>query len=344
MGPTLANIFLCHYEEQWLKSCPVQFKPIYFKRYVDDIFCLFQNEQQVNKFEKYLNSRHTSMNFSRVNEDNRCLSFLDVLISRHEDKFCTSLYKKPTFSGLYLNFKSFVPLLYKKGLIFCLVFRIYNICSDWNRIHEEIKKLKCLLLKNKYPISFINFCIRFCLNKLIVGQTTVSTVPKKEFSICLPFLGKETLVVKNKLLKLFSSLFPAFKLRIVLKPGIKIGSLLNFKDIIPFGARSFVVYKFSCGNCDITYIGKTTRHLLVRMSEHLGISYKTGKDRKYNIKQTSAIREHLRVCNHKSDVNNFKILASANTDFELLIKESLLVDSEKPLLNKQVKSFQLSLF
>ena len=58
LGPTLANIFLCQHEEQWLESCPTQFKPTYFKRYVDDIFCLFQYEQQVNKFEKYLNSRH----------------------------------------------------------------------------------------------------------------------------------------------------------------------------------------------------------------------------------------------------------------------------------------------
>ena len=103
--------------------------------------------------------------------------------------------------------------------------------------------------------------------------------------MCLPFLGKETLIVKNKLRKLFASQFP---------PGIKIGSFFNL-DTIPFRARSYAVYKFSCGNCDIIYIGKTTRHLLVRLSEHLGISHITGKDRKYNIYRTTAIWEHLRV-------------------------------------------------
>ena len=346
LGPTLANIFLCHYEEQWLNSCPTQFKPTYFKRYVDDIFCLFQNESQVKKFEKYLNSRHVNMHFTKDNEKESRLSFLDVLITRDEGTFSTSLYKKPTFSGLYLNFKSFVPDVYKKGLIFCLVFRIYSICSDWARIHDEINKLKCLLIRNKYPLKFINFCIRTCLDKLLTkkGKLAVTTVPKREFMICLPFLGNETLIVKKKLLKLFSTQFPAFKLLIVLKSGIKIGSLLNFKDIIPFGARSHVVYKFSCGNCDITYLGKTKRHLLVRMSEHLGISYKTGKPRKYNAQQTTAVREHLRLCKHTSDVKNFKIVSHANSDFELLIKESLLVAKEQPELNKQIKSFQLSLF
>ena len=157
-------------------------------------------------------------------------------------------------------------------------------------------------------------------------------------------MGSETLIVKKKLKKLFSNEFlHKFKLQIVLKSGIKIGSLLKFKDI-PFDARSHVVYKFSCGNCDITYLGKTKRHLLVRMSEHLGISYKTGKPRKYNNLQTTAVREHLRLCKHESDVNNFKIVSYANTDFELLIKESLLVTKEQPELNKQIKSFQLSLF
>ena len=34
-----------------------------------------------------------------------------------------------------------------------------------------------------------------------------------------------------------------------------------------------------------------------------------------------AIREHLRVCEHLSDIDNFKILASENTDIQLLTKD-----------------------
>ena len=32
--PTLANIFLCHYEKIWLEECPAEFRPIIYKRYV----------------------------------------------------------------------------------------------------------------------------------------------------------------------------------------------------------------------------------------------------------------------------------------------------------------------
>ena len=38
LGPTQANAFLCHYEKNWLNECPSQFKPVVYRRYVDDIF------------------------------------------------------------------------------------------------------------------------------------------------------------------------------------------------------------------------------------------------------------------------------------------------------------------
>ena len=83
---------------------------------------------------------------------------------------------------------------------------------------------------------------------------------------------------------------------------------------------------------------------LVRMSEHFGIACKTGRNSKYNPNKTTAVREDIRVCKHSSNVDNFTIVSHANNDFELLIKESLLVRHDKPLLNKQVNSFSLSLF
>ena len=38
LGPTLANVFMCFCENNWLDSCPNTFKPFYYQRYVDDIF------------------------------------------------------------------------------------------------------------------------------------------------------------------------------------------------------------------------------------------------------------------------------------------------------------------
>ena len=44
LQPSLANAFLCHYEKLWLDSCPLEFKPVVYRRYVDDIFVLFKSK------------------------------------------------------------------------------------------------------------------------------------------------------------------------------------------------------------------------------------------------------------------------------------------------------------
>ena len=41
LGPTLATVFLCHFEEQWMSNCPIHYKPISYRRYVDHKFLLY---------------------------------------------------------------------------------------------------------------------------------------------------------------------------------------------------------------------------------------------------------------------------------------------------------------
>ena len=60
--PSLANAFLCFHEQIWLNDCPEDFKPVYYRRYVDDIFALFRSPDHLEKFTNYLNSKHKDIN------------------------------------------------------------------------------------------------------------------------------------------------------------------------------------------------------------------------------------------------------------------------------------------
>ena len=117
LGPTLANTFLFYQEDIWLTDYSTEIKPTLYQRYVGDIFCLFDNKSQIKNFETFLNSRHINMSFSRELKNDEKLSFLDILIAKSESGYITSIYRKSTFSGIYLNFKSYVPDVYKFGLI-----------------------------------------------------------------------------------------------------------------------------------------------------------------------------------------------------------------------------------
>ena len=344
LGPTLANIFLCYHEEIWLNKCPTQFKPVYYKRYVDDTFLLFKEEDHIKKFDKYLNSRHINMRFTYEIESDKSLNFLDVLIHKNNG-FVTSIYRKPTFSGIYSHYDSFLPLVYKRGLISSLMFRIFHLSSNWSIIHAEIQNLKAFLIKNKYPQKFVESSICSILEKLILKPKPSNiTEEKKEYVICLPYLGQQTLTLKKRLSKLFSSTYPKSKLKIIFKSGLKLSNIFTYKDKTPFIIQSLVLYKFSCSSCNATYIGKTKRHLMTRTCEHLGISKRTGKSLKYNASQATVVQQHLVTSTHLGNIDNFKVIGYARNDFELLIKESLIISKLDPSLNKQVESFRLQLF
>ena len=47
LGPTMANVFLSSYEVKWLEQCPKKFKPVFYRRYVDDIFVLFESTEHL---------------------------------------------------------------------------------------------------------------------------------------------------------------------------------------------------------------------------------------------------------------------------------------------------------
>ena len=61
LGPTSANAFLCFYERKWLEECPSEFKPVFYRRYVDDIFVLFKSADHLEKFCNYFNTCHPNM-------------------------------------------------------------------------------------------------------------------------------------------------------------------------------------------------------------------------------------------------------------------------------------------
>ena len=180
LGPTLANIFLCYHESNWLKDCPKDFKPVYYKRYVDDIFVLFNKPEHAQFFLEYMNKKHKNMKFSIETEINGSLSFLDVKIFRENDKFVTSVFRKETFSGVYTNFISFIPLEYKFGLVHTLLNRCFNLSSDFLKFHHEVDKLKKILSKNAHPQKFIDNCIqKFVNNILFKGYKLLLYLRKK---------------------------------------------------------------------------------------------------------------------------------------------------------------------
>ena len=90
LGPTLDNIFKYSFENKWLKDCPHSVKPVFYKRYVDDIFVLLSFLDQAENERKLC-----------------CLSFLNINVFVKRENFSLMfIRKRPStliLTGSYLK-------------------------------------------------------------------------------------------------------------------------------------------------------------------------------------------------------------------------------------------------
>ena len=329
LAPALANVFMGYYESKFLTD-PQAKCVLFYKRYVDDIFCVFKNENEADLFFTFINCQHNNISFTMEKEKDHKLPFLDILIDNTKT-LKTSVYHKPTYTGLLLNFDSFTPLLYKKGLVRTLVDRTYKITNTWEKFHLDIENLKHYFLKNSYPIRLIESTINKYLNKQldtrVLNQPSVekNTVDVRYYS--LPYIGHFSKITQDKVSSLCKKLCKG-NIQIKLAYStLKIGSFFSLKDMIPENLKSFVVYKFECAGCNASYVGETTRHLSTRINEHLFTDKK------------SHIFKHLNEsanCRAMSNENCFSVLGSSRTQYTLKLKEGIHIKTLRPSLNKQV--------
>ena len=290
-----------------------------------------------------MNKKHKNIKFSIETEINGSLSFLDVKIFRENDKFVTSVFRKETFRGVYTNFISFIPLEYKFGLVHTLLNRCFNLSSAFLKFHHEVDKLKKILSKNAYPPQkFIDKCIQKFLNNMFIQRLQIPSVPKKELIITLPYLGKMSQIVKIRLTKTLNKHMKFCKLRVIFQTNNRLRNYFHFKDSVHETLRSNVIYKFSCGSCTASYIGKTYTHFKVRVSEHQGVSPRTGKPVKGTL--STSVRDHMLVCDHKVMHEDFKFLVNESNRYLLELKKSLFIKRDRPSLNKNLYLQELLLF
>ena len=141
------------------------------------------------------------MSFTIELEKQNKMSFLVIEIICEDKTFTTSVYRKPTISGVYTHFDSFLPSTCKFGTVYTLDYRFFRIFSSWTKLHNELVCLKETFLKNGYPEDFINKCFKKFLDNIHIVKETTLTVEKKSLVLVLPYLGSISLQTRAKLKK-----------------------------------------------------------------------------------------------------------------------------------------------
>ena len=294
---------------------------------MNDFFVIFRSLDHVKPSLDYLNSQHSSIKFLSETEVNYTRPFLDVLIERN-NSFSTSVYRNLLFRDFsliltasphsLLNVDLFTPfstdiLRYARPTIFFIR----------KSSSSKIFSLTMGILFPSLTIVLVNFLMLFV-------SARNYNISNQVIYFSMPFTGKHCLQILSQGKKTSLLVF------------LKLSYGVIFMSSVPKLMRLHVVYQNSCRCCGASYIGQTRRLLHTRISEHLGISPFTGEKRSCTC--LSSILSHTRTSGHAISVDDFCVISSCNSPFELLVRESLLISKFKPVLNENIRSVPLTIF
>ena len=332
LGPILANIFMGHLEA----SIADNKLPILYDRFVDDTFSVFNCESDAEVFLNELNALHAKCRFTMEREVNGQLPFMDVLLAKADGKLLRSVYRKPTFRGLYTRWDSFCSTTYKTGLIKSLTTRARKICSE-ETFQNERSFLRDIFLKNGYPSSVVD-TIMGNLLKPEERIERIETEAKQHVVMRLPWIGPISNGFRKEIRETITRACPIVVPRVVFttRPTF---SGVN-KDVLPMTSQSLVVYEYHC-RCDQRYVGKTTQLLSLRIQQH--IPTRIGRN---HSSSDSAITKHLkesRGCVPLDPASRFRVLARARHRCHLDVLEAIYIQKLCPSLCQQASTQKLFL-
>ncbi|CAF2820644.1 unnamed protein product [Rotaria sp. Silwood2] len=118
-------------------------------------------------------------------------------------KWKTTIYHKPTFTGLLTNPNSYVPSQNKKASMVSMVNRALLICSTYTLLGTEFNEIRRIGLENDYSLSFIDTTIgiklsqhRNKINRKL--NKPIIRCDKKKIYIEIPLIRSFTLELKKK--------------------------------------------------------------------------------------------------------------------------------------------------
>ena len=103
---------MSYHEQIWLDECPLEFKPKFYRRYVDNIIILVI---------LILDTKILIINFTSEFVCDGKLTFLDNLIDRKEGKFVTSMYESQLLPRYILTTKASYLVFIYSAIIYTFV-------------------------------------------------------------------------------------------------------------------------------------------------------------------------------------------------------------------------------
>ena len=228
-------------------------------------------ESEIQNALDRFNSFDKNLKFTVDTFEDGKIHFLDISVYPNGD---TDVYSKPTNTGLYSHYESYIPWRYKISWARSLFYRAKKICSNNRLFKIQQERINKILSWNGFP-SYVR-------KKMLTGfkesheRNSISSADDQnpstedEFSLTLklPYMGAEgDKLFRTLKRKVQSNLSQKVNFKMYYTTS-KIAKFCSTKDKIPMEQSNNVVYHIKCPGCGEVYVGKTNCCLGKRLDEH----------------------------------------------------------------------------
>ena len=124
------------------------------------------------------------------------LSFPEIEVSQEKGKFVTTVYRKPTFSGVHPFWKFLAYNIQIWYVLYPNLLFSKFVLSGPNFMKNSVLWKK-VFLKNGHPLSFIDNCFKTFVDKLFIKHPQLITFENKTLFLLLPYLGEISLQIRT---------------------------------------------------------------------------------------------------------------------------------------------------
>lgn len=262
----IADIFLNEIENKMIDEIKKLDPDLQWLRYVDDVWIKYNSVKiDSETILKKCNNHSNKIQFTKEDEINGNLNYLDVELNRTDNGLIIGIYRKPTTTSHTIHASSNHPEQHKKAAFRCYINRAETIPNNTSSKEKEYKLIEHLALENGYNLNWLNN-IKI---KMANRRTNPINQDKKPF-VKFTYINKQT----NQIVQLLRNKFK-FNIAFSTKNNIR-NQLGNHNLNLTDKYENSGIYKLICGvdSCAKGYVGQTGRSFNTRFKEHrLSVKY-----------------------------------------------------------------------
>ena len=306
----IAGIFMESYEDEFvLNPKKNKFVPIFWKREVDDVYCLWQyGEDNIQTFLDYLNSCHPRIKWTIEVEKEGRLPFIDLNLCRKAFRLSAGIYRKESHTLKYSTFSSNRPRVEQLGIIKSMLHRAYDLCDEGEPLENEKMLLSNAFIANGYRPNDVD--------RITSTYEPRKTDKNKEAenrcdTICIPYVRGPSDSLRKQLAR--------EGVNLVFKRGKTLRQFLFNGEPKRPDRRKNICYRVPCLSCSFSYVGETSQWWDERESQH--------KRSVKNKDENNSFYIHLKDNpDHVIGWEQVSFLASDSRYNQRRMKESFLID------------------